>query len=150
MIVVVDASVALKWFVLERADEAETDAATNVLRGVRDGRVQMVQPPHFLAEVASVLVRLDRQAAPQNLGDIEQLNWSVVESISVYCLAMELSANLQHHLFDTLYHATSLLTDSATFVTADERYYVKAQGHGSIMRLSEFTLPGVTGEAPLH
>lgn len=154
MIVVVDASVAVKWFVRERADERadETDAgaAADVLRAVRDGRIQMFEPPHFLAEVASVLVRLDRETAPLNLGDLEQLNWNAVESTSVYRLAMELSAHLHHHLFDTLYHATSLLTERATFVTADERYYEKAHGQGGIVRLADFDLPGTTGEAPLH
>ena len=150
MIVVVDASVAVKWFVRERADETDTDAATDVLRGVRDGRIQMVEPPHFLAEVASVLVRIDRELAPQNLGDLEQLNWNVVESISVYRLAMELSTHLHHHLFDTLYHATSMLTERATFVTADERYYEKAHGQGSIVRLADFELSGATGEASRH
>ena len=150
MIVVVDASVAVKWFFKERADETDTVAATDVLRGVRDGRIQMVEPPHFLAEVASVLVRLDREAALENLVDLDQVNWNAVESISVYRLAMELSAHLHHHLFDTLYHATSLLTERATFVTADERYYEKARGQGSIVRLADFELPGMTGNAPLH
>ena len=150
MIVVVDASVVVKWFVRQRVDETDTVAATDVLRGVRDGRIQMVEPPHFFAEVASVLVRIDRERAPQNLGDLEQLNWNVVESISVYRLAMELSAHLHHHLFDTLYHATSLLTERATFLTADERYYEQAHGQGSIVRLADFALPGMTGEAPRH
>ena len=150
MIVVVDASVAVKWFVRERAGETDSVTAADVLRVVRDGRIEMVEPPHFLAEVASVLVRLDRQMAPQNLADLEQLNWSVVESTSVYRLAMELSAHLRHHLFDTLYHATSLLTEGATFLTADERYYAKAHGQGSIARLADFALPAAPGDAPRY
>ena len=57
MILVVDASVALKWFFRERPDEPDVRPATEILTAVGDGRVRMVQPPHFLAEVAAVLAR---------------------------------------------------------------------------------------------
>ena len=63
MIVVIDASVALKWFFSAREDEAHVDNALEILRGIDDGKAQMVQPPHFLAEVAAVLAAQEAQLA---------------------------------------------------------------------------------------
>ena len=150
MIVVVDASVAVKWFIREHVDEHDTDTATDILWGIYEGRARMIEPPHFLCEVASVLVRKQPKLAFRSLDRLARINWKTAESIRIYSLAMDLSARLNHHLFDTLYHATSLLTEHATFVTADERYYDKAHGQGSIVRLADFELPGKTGEAPPH
>ena len=150
MIVVVDASVALKWFLKQHQDEPDTVPATKILLGIHGDRVRMVEPPHFLAEVMSVLARRYPESALQDLEDLVQIKWEIAESVPIYSLAMKLSTLLQHHMFDTLYHATSLLTKGATLVTADDRYYAKAKGHGSIVRLSDFALPGMTGEAPLH
>ena len=62
MRVVVDASVALKWFFRTHDDEADVEHALDLLRGVADDRVSLVQPVHFIAEVAAVLVR---QVVPQ-------------------------------------------------------------------------------------
>lgn len=42
---------------------------------------------------------------------------------------------LDHHLFDTLYHATALET-GAVMLTADRRYHDKAAGLGHIRLLA--------------
>ena len=150
MIVVVDASVAVKWFFREHVNERDTETATEVLLGIYNGRVRMIEPPHFLSEVASVLVRKNPKSAFRSLDRLTRINWETAESMRIYSLAMELSARLDHHLFDTLYHATSLLTERATFVTADERYYEKAHGQGGVDRLADFALPEAPGEAQLY
>jgi predicted nucleic acid-binding protein len=139
MILVVDASVALKWFFRERPDEPDVGPATEILTAVGDGRVRMVQPPHFLAEVAAVLARETPRAAARSLDDLWRVNWDIAESGAVYALAAELSIRLRHHLFDTLYHAVSLSTRDATLVTADDAYYMKASGEGAITRLADLT-----------
>jgi predicted nucleic acid-binding protein len=64
-----------------------------------------------------------------------------VESTAVYLTACDLAILLNHHLFDTLYHAVALLTPEATLVTADRRYFDKAQSHGRIVLLSNLALP---------
>jgi predicted nucleic acid-binding protein len=51
--------------------------------------------------------------------------------------AAELSAKLDHHLFDALYHAVAL-EEGATLITADEAYFARAKDLGSIMRLADF------------
>ena len=126
MIVVVDASVALKWFFRERTDEPYADRAVAVLRDVGAGRSRMVQPPHFFAEVAAVLARKAPETARENLFDLQLLEWESVESPAIHATAIDFSINLRHHLFDTLYHATAMHTEGATLITADDSYYASA------------------------
>ena len=138
MKVVVDASVAVKWFFRVREEEADVDAALDVLRGVLDDRVKLIQPPHFIAEVAAVLARempLTAEAALRDLLDIEM---QLVNDEAVYARATSLSVRLQHHLFDTLYRAVALESVDAVLVTADERYCRNASGIGRIVRLADF------------
>ena len=140
MIVVIDASVALKWFFSAREDEAHVDNALEILRGIDDGKARMVQPPHFLAEVAAVLAREKPEDVQADLADLQRLLWEVSEGPDVYATAVELTIQLGQHLFDTLYHATALKTDGAILVTADRRYYANAEGVGRIVRLDDFRL----------
>ena len=53
--------------------------------------------------------------------------------------AADLSIALNHHLFDTLYHAVAL-EEGATLVTADETYYGKAKDLGSVELLAGFAI----------
>ena len=138
MTLVVDASVALKWFLGGRSDEAHAGEAGGILRNIGAGLVRMVQPPHFLAEVAAVLARVRPATADEDLRYLQAVEWEVAESPEIYTTAMELSARLQHHLFDTLYHATALHDEGATLVTADDAYYDKAHGEGRIAHLRDF------------
>lgn len=138
MILVVDASVAVKWFLGGRRDEAHAGEADDLLRSIGGGRARMVQPPHFLAEVAAVLARVQPDDADEDLRYLQAVEWEVAEWPEIYTSAIELSEQLRHHLFDTLYHATALHSEGATLVTADEAYYNKAHGEGSIARLQGF------------
>jgi predicted nucleic acid-binding protein len=51
--------------------------------------------------------------------------------------ACRLSIELNHHLFDTLYHAVALHTDSV-LVTADAQYLNKAAKLGNIVSLADW------------
>ena len=139
MILVVDASVALKWFLGEREDESHAGEATAILRSIDAGRARMVQPPHFLAEVAAVLAREQPVTACEDLLLLQAIEWEVSERPEIHAAAVELSIRLRHHVFDTLYHATALHGDDATLVTADETYYRKAHAQGRIVRLRDFS-----------
>jgi predicted nucleic acid-binding protein len=134
--------VALKWFFRSREDEADLGAALALLRGVAEGDVVLVQPPHFVAEVSAVLAREAPASAATMLRDLLDIEMQVAESEAVYDRAMALSVQLGHHLFDTLYHAVALENAAATLVTADERYWRKARRAGRIVRLAEFGMAG--------
>lgn len=136
--IVVDASVAVKWLLPQRKDEADSAAALRLLREFVAGRLELQQPPHWLAEVAAVVTRLSPETAADDVSDLVEMKIDTVASRNVYLVAVELARRLDHHLFDTLYHAVALTQPSATLVTADARYFRKARGHGAIALLSDF------------
>jgi predicted nucleic acid-binding protein len=141
MICVVDASVAVKWF--SEGDwalrEYDMEPAMEVLKASTRGTLDFYQPPHFLAEVAAVESRLKPDRAQQWIGDLAQLNITWASPTVVYGRAIELARQLDHHLFDTLYHAVALSIPGAVLVTADRRYYAKAQHLGQIAWLADFS-----------
>jgi predicted nucleic acid-binding protein len=138
--VVLDASVIVKWIFADRAEESHSLQALQILQFVKESRVTVVQPPHWLAEAAAVIVRLDPGRARQAVSLLHALEFPVVTGVEVYHKACDLSASLKQHVFDTLYHAVALTESSAMLVTADEQYYRKAHRAGRIVRLKEFSL----------
>lgn len=137
MILVIDASVALKWYLKERPDEAHLEQALAVGEEVQMRGGILLAPAHWQAEVAAVLAREAPQYVDEMLQEFEWLAPTIVGTSSVMRRACDLSRSLNHHLFDTLYHAVALEA-GATLVTADDRYFDKAAGHGGLMRLADF------------
>jgi len=138
VILVVDASVALKWFLEVRDDEPDQDRALALLNSIDDGSVQLVQPVHFIAEVAAVLARANPDGAEDDLLDLLNIEWGTIDTPETYATALELSIRHGHHLFDTLYHAVALQVPDANLITADRRYYEKAGGEGRMVLLADW------------
>lgn len=138
--VVLDASVIVKWVFADRSEESHSLQALQILQFIKESRVTVVQPPHWLAEVAAVVVRLDPGRARQAVSLLHALEFPVVTGVEVYHKACDLSDSLKQHVFDTLYHAVAFAESKATLVTADEQYYRKAHRTGRIVRLKEFSL----------
>lgn len=138
MMWVVDASVAIKWFFQGRDNETDCDLALSILQSVGAGRIQLLQPPHFIAEVAAVLAREKPDEAIDDLFDLLCVECRITQEPEIYTTAIDLSIRYRHHLFDTLYHAVALHTPGTKFITADEVYYRKAQGMGHIVRLQDY------------
>ena len=143
--VVVDASVALKWFFRLRDGEQDVGAALRLLQGVSDNQVALLQPPHFIAKVAAVLARNSPATAGASLDDLLDLEMQVVESAAIYARAVALASRHDFHLFDTLYHAVALELGNAVLVTADARYARKARGEGGIVLLADVDFYDVRG-----
>ena len=138
MIVVLDASVILKWLLEDPARESDTEKASALIQSVVSGRQEILQPVHWLAEVAAVAARLVPQTA---VGDVEMLavfEFPTTDSPAVIRRATSLAIETSHHLFDTLYHAVALEHEDALLVTADERYYGKAESYGTIRALHDW------------
>lgn len=140
MIAVVDASVAVKWFLSFKPNEDHADLALKILEQAVLGPLKFVQPPHFIAEVAAVLARLRPDDAPDDLVDLLMIERRTLDTPEMYATALELAMRHQHHLFDTLYHAVALHTPGATLITADRRYYDKAKAVGSVTLLADWTV----------
>jgi predicted nucleic acid-binding protein len=135
--VVVDASVALKWLLADEAKEASTVQALQLLDGIRAGTVQPVQPAHWLIEVAAVLFRAAPEQAALALDLLDAMELPTVADTVLLKQASALAARLNHHLFDTLYHALAVRSD-ALLITADAQYYRKARSMGHILRLEDW------------
>jgi len=148
--VVADASVMVKWLLPSGALEVGSDKAIALLSAVREGTIELIEPPHWLAEVAAVLARLSPQTLADDVADLYAMELPVLDTPGMYMTACELARNLGQHVFDTLYHAVALEMPSAMLITADERYYRKAFKRGSILLLDRFTPPSpVEGQEPL-
>jgi predicted nucleic acid-binding protein len=134
---VMDASVIVKWLLPDREEEEDVGEALQVLRLVKSSRINVYQPPHWLAEAAAVVTRLSPDTAMEDIEDLCEMDFEVLNTRDVYLTACELSSKLNHHLFDTLYHAVALNLPDAILITADERYYHKAESMGHIMLLED-------------
>lgn len=139
MRLVVDASVALKWFMTERPDEQNVAEAALVGKSIETSRAELFAPPHWIAEIISVLARLDPPAVDGALTTLGSLEYVTICDQLAMRRAADLAIKHRHHLFDTLYHAVALET-GATLVTADERYFTKARGEGGIELLADFKI----------
>jgi predicted nucleic acid-binding protein len=93
---------------------------------------------HWVAEVVGVITRLKPDRAPATVALLMHSRFSTVARRTVYRRASELSIALNHHLFDTLYHAVAW-EEGAMLVTADEAYFNKAKGLGAIQLLADFS-----------
>ena len=122
---VIDTSVAIKWFLPLKAEEDNVTEALQILDRFLIGDIECYQPPHFIAEVLGVLTRLRPEKAAANLTDLLNMDFHRVETSSCYARACALSVELNHHTFDTLFHAVALEIPETTLVTADEKYYRK-------------------------
>lgn len=138
MRLVVDASVAVKWAIRDPLIEHDVDKAVALLRAIRARTIEAIEPPHWTAEIIAVIARARPQRVALMLGILSTLPVKDVMRVNCYRTAADISVNLDHHLFDTLYHAVAL-EEGATLVTADEAYFVKAKGLGSIMPLADFS-----------
>lgn len=138
--VVLDASVIIKWIFADRAEESHSFQALQILQLIKESRLGVVQPPHWLAEAAAVIARLDPGRARRAISLLYALEFPILTDVEVYQRACDLSVSLAQHVFDTLYHAVALQESGVTFVTADDRYYKAAHHLGQIVRLKDFTL----------
>ena len=137
-VVVVDASVALKWFFRSRGDEPDVDRALALLKDIDAARLRMVEPIHFIAEVAAVLAREKPRQARDDVLDLLDIERDTVDTPGVYVSALDLAIRCGCHAFDTLYHAVALQSEGATLVTADRRYYEKTRTAGQITLLAHW------------
>lgn len=134
---VVDASVAVKWFLRDMPDEPDGDMALRLLELAVAGEAHFLQPPHWASEVAAVLARRIPATAADNIADMLLFDFcTVVADPPVYRRAIGLAQDLGHHLFDTLYHAVAL-EEGGVMITADARYHAKAAPLGSIVLLRD-------------
>lgn len=137
MKVVIDASVAIKWFVPDSRSEENSDDAIFLFQKIASGDVQAIQPLHWQAEVISVLARIRSDMVQKSILLLDALGLEIADSLEIYQSAAQQSVRFNHHLFDTLYHAVAI-DQEATLITADQKYFNKAIVMGNILLLGNF------------
>jgi predicted nucleic acid-binding protein len=136
--VVVDASVALKWLFGAERGERDTPQAIALLHKVAAGELRLLQPAHFVAEVAAVLAREAPARAARSMSHLLRIDMDVVADAATLLRAVDLAICNRQHLFDALYHAVALGHEDAIYVTADERYWRAAHPSGRVVKLADF------------
>lgn len=125
--IVVDASVGLKWFIPE-------PGMTEALRVLRSGR-KLVAPSIMKEEVISGLVRSvrreeltageARESAKEWLFELRNETVHLMENEELLVEASEIGFELMHPLFDCIYLALAVRLN-ASLVTADKPFFERA------------------------
>jgi predicted nucleic acid-binding protein len=111
---------------------SEIDKAFALFEQVAQFDVTLVQPAHFVAEVMGVITRLESDYANDIFIAVSNTEMTISDHPETYQAVIRLSVELNHHLFDTLYHAAVLNMPDTVLITADETYYRKAKDYGQI------------------
>jgi predicted nucleic acid-binding protein len=117
---VLDASIAIKWFV----PEVHSDAARLLLA---NNHIFLV-PDFFFAEVANVLWKRVRRGentaenARQTLTDLNAIPLEIYLSQPLMPLALDIALQSDRAVYDSLYLALAI-TQQCQMVTADEKFY---------------------------
>jgi hypothetical protein len=98
--------------------------------------VSVLQPPHWLAEVAAVVSRLEPRRAREVVSVLHAMELPISDGAEIYQRACELAIALWLHVFDTLYHAVALSRPDG-LLFADEPYYRRAVAAGRVTLLSD-------------
>ena len=139
MKIVADASVCVKWFFPDSPEEQHSEQAIRLLKQVSINQITLIQPSHWLAEVIAVIARIQPDIAEVAIDYLTAMELQSLQTPETLKIASRLSVQLSHHLFDTLYHALAIETDSI-FITADEKYFNKARKFGHIQLLADYDL----------
>lgn len=130
MTYVVDASVVLKWFLLE----ANSEAADFLLEKFLNNEAELLVPDLMLVETASALWKrvmigkeLSADEATLIYQDLLTLPLSFISSGTVAEAALQLALKHNHSVYDALYCALAI-ERGCDFVTADWKLTNKLHG----------------------
>jgi len=124
-LVVVDASVAVKWF-LPESGEAYAAEALALLDKYDEKEVGIVVPDLFYVEIASAIWkavrvgRVSRGFGDQALSLLTQREFITVPSMKLLDNAFQIATTHGRTVYDSLYVALAVQTNSQ-LITADER-----------------------------
>lgn len=123
--IVVDASVAAKWFLPGRG-ETLTDEAFRLLQGYAKGEIRLVVPDLFWAELGNLLWKAVRQGrctkttAESALASLKDRKLPTVPTVALLDVAFAIALTFDRTVYDSLYVALAVHS-KAELVTADER-----------------------------
>lgn len=121
--VVVDASVALKWFL---KNEKDRDKARLLLRQFADGKIKFIMPTLWLYEIANAFKStisqkmISKVTAKRYLKQVKDLDIVSVDFESIVDAAFNLSTKLDISIYDAAYVALSK-SQNLPFYSADQK-----------------------------
>ena len=124
-VMVVDASVAAKWF-LPKQGETLTDEALELFRCHTRGEILFIVPDLFWAEVANIFWKTVRQGrcakavAETALASLQQTKLTTVPSQTLLKSAFGIATAFDRTVYDGLYVAVAVLL-KIHLITADQR-----------------------------
>jgi len=134
---VIDAGVALKWFLRE----GESQGADSLLEAFLANEIELLAPDSLVLEFANTLWKhsiLLKQLRPEEaksiFHDFLTLPLNLHESNALASLALKMSVELRHPIYDTLYCALANEND-CEFITADRVLVEKLSGSLFFVRL---------------
>lgn len=119
---VIDASVAVKWLVLEEMSD--------VAKELSGAPVRLVAPRLILTEVANALARravsgtLTLQQAASHFKSLRQYLPELIDVDDLIAPALEYACMFRHPIYDLIYLETARRLD-AQLITADRRFAAK-------------------------
>jgi predicted nucleic acid-binding protein len=135
--VIVDASVVLRWLLVDEVDRAP---ALAVRDRIQTGKLAPVQPPHFLMEVASALVtaardgRLEPSAVGPLMASLEAFRLPEIDANDFASASAETALDLGLRVPDAGYVVCARRT-GGTLITADRRLHQVALRSGTSVAL---------------
>ena len=137
MTYVIDASVALKWFLREE----ESQGADSLFEAFLANQIELLAPDILVLEVANtlwkqsiLLKRLRPEEASSIFHDFLTLPLNLRESNALAREALKMAVELRHPVYDTLYCALAKQND-CEFITADRVLVDKLSGSLHFVRL---------------
>lgn len=124
-LVVLDASVAVKWFLPEEVETLTPEALT-LLHRCGKNEIQVTVPDLFWVEFGSVLWKAIRRgnyskdSADAALAYLKGFEFPTVSSLELLDSAFEIATAFERTVYDSLYVALAVRTKSH-LITADER-----------------------------
>jgi len=124
-LIVLDASVAVKWFLPEKVETLATEALA-LLDRCGKNEIQVIVPDLFWVEFASVLWKAIRRgnfpkdSADAALASMKRFNFPTVPSLKLLDRAFDIATAFERTVYDCLYVALAVQSH-AQLVTADER-----------------------------
>lgn len=122
--VVVDSSVAIKWF----ANEVDSDKARQLLKQYLDGEIKFYVPDLFYSEVGNIFWKkvsmqgFKESDANESFEKLSRVEITVSSTISLHQAAMLIALKHNRTFYDSLYIALSQEI-KCDFITADERMF---------------------------
>ncbi len=120
--VVVDSSIAVKWFL----DEPFSSASRIIRLNAKEGRCLLYAPDLIYAEVGNIIWKkqrfgdLEDSEAQTIITDFRALTLRITPSVDLLAEAYQIAVTYQRSVYDSLYLALSVRR-SCWFVTADEK-----------------------------